>query len=324
MEGDCMTQAVRIIGVAFLGISVLCVASCGEDEQRATWPELSKEQHDEAERLGVPVKFENELGMRFVLIPAGTFLMGVPNDERYRSPRAPAQREVEITQPFYMSICEVTNEQYGQRTVGLDEHHSSGEWWDLSLDGPTQPVVRVRQLDAVAFAKWLSSVDGARTYNLPTAAQWEYACRAGSTTRFWWGDTPEDAHRFANGWDVGTTQQKKGVMQADPFPGDDGHRVTAPVATYEPNPWGLFDMHGNAEEWCADLFDDRVEMARRARSGASLADATSLQESPLRGGSFSSPPKWSRADYELRVNTAKARHKSGFRLVSPLPEKEEE
>lgn len=168
----------------------------------------------------------NSLGMKFVPIPAGEFLMGTPGDEGEEY-----QHRVRITKPFLLGMHQVTQSQY---------EHVTGENPSL-FEGRDRPVEHVTWKQAARFCELLSSLpdeqQGGRRYRLPTEAEWEYACRAGTTTPFNTGDTLERTQaRFAS---KSLTEPKK----------------TRRVGSYPPNPWGLFDMHGNVWEWTNDWFD---------------------------------------------------------------------
>lgn len=192
-------RIVKRIAVADLLLGLLGVAACGGDESEPAvevpaWAKVAPEQIAEAKKHDVPVAFENQVGMRFVLIPAGTFLMGTPSDEVRWSWETP-QHEVTISRPFYMAIYEVTNGQY--RAFRPDHDSGDDADWEATaeddLNGDRQPAVGIPDVDAMAFSRWLGAREGGRTYALPTEAEWHYACRAGSSTTFAWGDNPADA-----------------------------------------------------------------------------------------------------------------------------------
>ena len=216
----------------------------------------------------------NSIGMKLELIPAGDFLMGSPKNEEGRAPWE-QQHEVQITQPFYMGATPVTIGQFkafvkdagykteaekdGKGGFGYNAATHRGEqsptynWkntgWEQTDE---QPVVNVTWNDAVEFCKWLSKKEG-KTYELPTEAEWEYACRAGTETRFWCGDKDEDLKGNANIADA--SLKEKDPSQSNVVAWDDGYPYTSPVGKFKPNPWGLYDMHGNVWQWCADWFD---------------------------------------------------------------------
>jgi formylglycine-generating enzyme required for sulfatase activity len=142
------------------------------------------------------------------------------------------------------------------------------------------PVVNVTWSDAVAFCKWLSKKEGKR-YELPTEAEWEYACRAGTRTRFWCGDDVADLKGKAN---LGDASLKKLSPYLAQFyaeaPWDDGFPFTSPVGAFRPNPWGLYDMHGNVAQWCADRYGKYEDGNAKDPQGPA-----SGQERVLRGSS---------------------------------------
>lgn len=172
--------------------------------------------------------FVNSIGMKMVIIPAGKFLMGVPEEEPYRDEDKP-QHEVTITKDFHVGVHQVTHAQY-ENVMGTNPSHFIGV--DL-------PVEKVSWYDAVEFCNHLSEKDG-NEYRLPTDAEWEYACRAGTTTITAFGDLlSADQANFGGGFSINT-------------PGKKCLWKTTPVGSYSPNAWGLYDMHGNVMEWCLD------------------------------------------------------------------------
>ena len=143
------------------------------------------------------------------------------------------------------------------------------------------PVVNVSWNDAVEFCKWLSRKEG-KAYRLPTEAEWEYACRAGTTTRYWCGDDPEKLAEVANTADA-TAKAKLPELAKSAIKNSDGYVFTAPVGSFQPNRFGLYDMHGNAWQWCSDRYDPAYYAAsgtndpRGAKAGGSRV---------FRGGSW--------------------------------------
>ncbi len=290
----------RPIGAAaVLLCGILGMAACGEEASAPLpppWARVAPEQIDEAKKHGVPVAFENDLGMRFVLIPAGTFVMGPPEDE--------TQNEVTLTKPYYIQTTEVTNGDLRRFLPG----YRSGTFGGLSLDSDRQPVACVSWEVTQQYVAWLSARDSQWTYALPTEDQWEYACRAGSTTTYWWGEDAEDAVGRANCADKRMTQfwrmklgQQYAARQDDSLTGDDGHTVTAPVGSFAANGWGLQDMLGNVMEWCTSS-SPRFHEKLRAASG----------------GAWFSPPVG--CSVRGQFNGSLRFDGLGFRLVSPLPE----
>ena len=186
------------------------------------------------------------------------------------------QHRVRITRPFYLGACQVTRGQFrrfvddtgyrtdtekgeGPGTSGWDAERGDFalgrdfSWRNAGFEQTDDhPVVNVSWNDAVAFCYWLSCSEG-RDCRLPTEAEWEYACRAGTTTRYWCGDDPEALARAANVADAAL--RAKFPDRPSTIRASDGHVFTAPVGTFQPNPFGLYDMHGNAWEWCSDRYD---------------------------------------------------------------------
>jgi formylglycine-generating enzyme required for sulfatase activity len=234
---------------------------------------VSEVQRAEAKRLGKPVAFEEgTMGMRFVLIPEGAFLMGSPETEGGDADERP-QHWVSVS-PFYMSIHEVTNGQYRR----FRPSHASGEYMGQSLNGEAQPVVQVSHNDATACLQWMSSRGGTRGYRLPLDAEWEYACRVGATGKYAFGDAEDALVGYAN---LSDKNDPSGPARADL---DDRFAVTAPVGSYRPNGWGLYDMHGNVWEWCHDGRRPYDPSARTDPEGPTGARDTRV----VRGGSWRS------------------------------------
>ena len=206
----------------------------------------------------------NSIGMKLVLIPAGKFMMGSPASESGRKP-LPAhnsdeeQHEVEITQPFYMGMYAVTQEEY-KRVMGNNPSYFSatgdGKAQVQGMDTSRFPVEQVSWDDAVEFCRKLSEMSQEKTggvvYRLPTEAQWEYACRAGTTTAFNVGNSlsVEQANIDDGVWQGrgGSSQFVEGKLSLK--------RTTA-VGSYQPNAFGLYDMHGNVLQWCQDWYSEK-------------------------------------------------------------------
>ena len=163
-----------------------------------------------------------------VPIPSGTFMMGSADLEDAKP------RRVRITKPFWLGMHLVTVAQFRKFVEG--SKHDAGRAWQKAFSSQTEdhPVVYVSWNDAEAFCDWLTRKEGQK-YRLPTEAEWEYACRAGTQTRLNFGDAESDLGDYA--WFAGNS---KGQTHA--------------VGQKLPNAWGLFDMHGNAWEWCQDWF----------------------------------------------------------------------
>lgn len=190
---------------------------------------------------GLPRGVTNSAGMTFALVPPGRFSMGSPDAEAGRREHEGPQHPVAVHKPFYLSVFPVTQLQYervmGRNPAAFTRGHGGG---------PDHPVEMVSWHDAARFCEHLGQLPDeeghARTYRLPTEAEWEYACRGGTSAAYHSGDklTPKDAH-FATPGAFGKS-------------GGSGH--TAPVGKAEPNAFGLFDMHGNVQEWVSDWYDE--------------------------------------------------------------------
>jgi uncharacterized protein (TIGR02996 family) len=195
-------------------------------------------------------EWTNSLGMRFVLISAGSFRLGSPDDEEGRCVDEGPVHEVEVTRPFYLGVTPVTQEQY-EKVMGRNPSSFSarggGRDTVRGLDTGPFPVENVSWEKAMAFCKKLAEMGEEkvqrRVYTLPTEAQWEYACRGGapSYSVFHFGDSLSSTQANFDG--------------KNPYGGaatGNSLRRTCRVGSYPPNAFGLFDMHGNVCEWCAD------------------------------------------------------------------------
>jgi len=229
-------------------------------------------------------------GIRFRLIPAGYYLLGSPLGEpgRYADEETPRRVRVDA---FYLAVTETTNAQYA-RFFQATGHKPPLYAEDRNLNTPSQPVVGVTWEDAMAFCHWLTQVTGV-PHSLPTEAQWEAAARGGLTGKLYpWGDEAPDAG---------------GVFRAN-FRNDrtskDGFLFSAPVASFPPNGYGLYDLAGNVAEWCLDPY-------RPPDSGPFKAGALRL----LKGGSWFSQARDLRPAARQAVPPQYADGYIGFRVV---------
>jgi len=169
--------------------------------------------------------------------------------------------------------------------------------------------VNVSWNDALAFCQWLSRKEG-NAYRLPTEAQWEYACRAGTTTRYWCGDDQEKLAEVGNVADAAA--KAKFPDWTSTISASDGFVFTSPVGSFRPNPFGLYDMHGNAWQWCADWYDAKYY-------GRSSTDdpvgPTSGTSRVLRGGSWNDRPSNTRSASRDRYTPDNRYVDAGFRVA---------
>ncbi len=282
------------------------------------WVKVSKAQEAAAKKLGVPVALTNSVGMRFVLIPAGEFTMGsadsveevhakcigVSVNPDWATDEHPVHK-VKIARAFYMSIYEVdgkTLESVAPRPNETKEQKQANKRrrrGDPRAKTPT-PAVNVFWEEAVAFCAELSKREG-RIYRLPTEAEWEYACRAGTTTPFSFGETvfldQMNCNHFFPYSDKGVASPAWGLGKV------------REVGSYPPNAWGLHEMHGNVWEWCSDWY--------APYTGKSLTDPKGPDKGTERvargGGAANSPAvcrSAKRSSWEPRPSVA-----IGFRVI---------
>ncbi len=285
-----------------------------------SWAKVSAEQVAAAKKLGVPVAMENSVGMRFVLIPAGTFMMGSRDSaaevaRRCNMPNAQAgwfqdehpSHKVTLTGAFYMSIHEVTQGSYEAVTSPTrkeTDKKPTDEFPD-GFTGENHPMLKVSWTDAEKFCMTLGSQEAekGRPYSLPTEAQWEYACRAGTSAPFSFGETiSTDQANYHGGYTYG--EGSKGLNREKP----------SPVGSFPPNQWGLHDMHGNVGEWCADRYADY--------DGGDATDPVGPEEGNqrvLRGGSWRSYPGACRCGFRLRRDERSNSDNIGFRVCLAIP-----
>jgi formylglycine-generating enzyme required for sulfatase activity/tRNA A-37 threonylcarbamoyl transferase component Bud32 len=253
-----LVAAVAVL-VAVLGRGSTRVADSRPDTRRDMPPEKTGPASVMEKRI------TNSINMELVLIPAGRFLMGSPESEPGRQPDEGPQHEVLITRSFYLGTCEVTQQQY-EAVMASNPSVFKGKKAVFA----NHPVENVSWAEAVGFCEKLSALEAekkaGRLYRLPTEAEWEYACRAGSTTAYHF---PEEA----------TLLEKYAWFDGSPVK----VRRTQPVAKSTPNAWGLFDMTGNVFEWCADYYDPDYYKASPRENPLGPAQGGARV---VRGGSF--------------------------------------
>ena len=227
--------------------------------------------------------YKNSIGMEFVKIPAGEFMMGSPSNEEGRDDDEGPQHRVRITKPFYVGVTEVTQAQY-QAVMGKNPSH---------FKGAKNPVEKVSWSDCVEFCNRLSRKTG-QSVRLPTEAEWEYACRAGTTGRFYFGDNDSGLGEYA--WYTNNSGSK-----------------THPVGGKKPNAFGLYDMHGNVWEWCADWYDSGYYEQSPTDDPQGLRGGKTRV---LRGGSWSDGPRLCRSARRFGYSPTGTHDSIGFRVVA--------
>jgi formylglycine-generating enzyme required for sulfatase activity len=313
-----------------------------------------KHQEAWAAHLGTSVELTNTQGMKLVLIPPGEFLMGSTGEaiqraltaateqrigaDRQQIPTEAPQHRVVLTKPFRLSATEVTVGQFRrfvesagykpetERLGGGNTHRRTApkEYvYDPALGYAApgypvtddSPVTQVTWNDAAAFCEWLTKAEyvgvppsggssgpakaGTPTkYRLPTEAEWEFACRAGTTTEYSCGDDLDVLHDYA--WYLNTSKDQ-----------------AAPVGTKRPNPFGLFDIHGNTREWCADWYDPK--WYRNSPLEDPQGPATG-ETRVLRGGKWLNKPAYLRSAYRFDMWPTYRSRFFGFRVACEVPQ----
>jgi len=226
-----------------------------------------------------------------VLIPAGSFMMGSPFDEKDRSDTEGPLHEVTISKPFYMGQTPVTQRQW-KAVMGINSWRPG----QFARPGDDNPVNNITWVEAMQFCNRLSARTGRRV-RLPTEAQWEYACRAGTHSRFFYGDDPDAsslgdyAWYDQNSWNIGESYPHAAAQK-------------------KPNAWGLYDMHGNVEQWCLDWIGPYPAHAVTDPTGPAAGTMRIL-----RGGSFVVPSKYLRDAWRNRNLPGRRILDNGCRVV---------
>ena len=223
--------------------------------------------------------------MKLARVQAGSFTMGSRPGEPGRLVTEGPRHEVALSRPFYLGVHEVTNKEY---ETAFPEHKAARP--EGARDN--HPVVNISWHEAAAFCEWLSKTDG-HAYRLPTEAEWEYACRAGTDTAYSWGNE-FDADKAQAGADTDTVS----------------------VGRFPPNAWGLHDMHGNVWEWCADRYLDVYYEQSPATDPAGPAEGDARV---LRGGSAVLNESLSRSAYRYRATPDTRNPLFGFRVLCEIP-----
>ena len=294
----------------------------------AGWPfdpdQAARLQKTAGSETAATIDLGDGVKMEMVLVPAGEFAMGSANGFADEAPMA----RVKIDQPFWMGVCEVTNRQFNAFDVRHDSRFIDQQWKDHALPGypanrPDQPVIRITWREARAFCRWLSAKTG-KQFSLPSEAQWEWACRAGSDGEMSYGAVDADFGKLANLAD--TTMRLFAVKGVNPQPVanppaamaflpringvNDGQMIGATVGGYEANAWGLKDMHGNVAEWTSSALRPYPYDAADGRE-----DADGPGKRVVRGGSWRDRPQRARAAFRLGYLPSQPVFNVGFRVV---------
>jgi formylglycine-generating enzyme len=266
-------------------------------------------------------------------VEPGRLRMGSPVEDAEAYGTERPQHEVDITRPFYLGVHEVTVAQFeafaksaGYRTAdeigprggyGFDlrsgrfEQAPAFSWRNPGFpQAADHPVVNVSWEDAEAFCAWLAKQEG-KPYRLPTEAEWEYACRADTATRFCTGDDGDGLRTYANLADESLRARYRESKTATDW--DDGFPFTAPAGSFKPNAWGLCDMHGNVWEWCGDFGRDYT------RGGMKDPEGRGPGKRVLRGGSWAFGPSYARSALRNRVEPTFRYVDTGFRVALSAP-----
>jgi len=255
-------------------------------------------QRDCSQRLGLPVEITNSIGMKLRLIPAGVFVMGSPESDRRADHDEHPQHKVRITKPFYLGVYEVKQAEYEKLMRENPSSFSKGGHGADRVSGRDtsgHPVDNVSWDDAVKFCKKLSTKEG-NTYRLPTEAEWEYACRARTTMRYYFGDDAASLGAYA--WYKDNSDE------------------THPAGEKKPNAWGLHDMCGNVWEWCQDWYG-RSYYAVSPTDDPPGPDSASNRV--FRGGSWNLEPWFCRAAIRGRGDPLDGFDYLGFRVAAVPP-----
>ena len=245
---------------------------------------------------GVKLKsVTNSIGMELIEIPAGKFTMGSPEDEKDHQ-EDEAQVSVTLTKPFGLGKTEVTQGQW-KSVMGTEPWDRKG---DVKADKDC-PATNVSYFDALEFCEKLTEVErkagklkADEEYRLPTEAEWEYACRAGTTTAYSFGNDESKLGEY--GWFDGNAKNI-------------GEQYAHKVGLKKPNPWGLYDMHGNVEEWCSDRFSGNLS------GGVDPVGPNGGSFRVSRGGGWWSNPGLCRSAFRGYLVPSIRNHDLGFRVA---------
>ncbi|MGJ8724969.1 MAG: formylglycine-generating enzyme family protein [Roseibacillus sp.] len=262
--------------------------------------------------------YNNSIGLKMLPITAGEFVMGSPETEKGRG-NDEDEVSVKISQNFLMSESEITQGQWLavmgktiQQQIDIKEGpigRGANLVAEASAIGPNQPMSFVNWSDAISFAKILTQTEHESgvlpkelAYTLPTEAQWEYACRAGTRTVFSFGNTlsAEQANFYG--------KKPYGLTEEGEY-----REKTTEVKSFEPNAWGLYDMHGNLYEWCADWYSEKASGGNDPQ-GPETGDGRNI-----RGGTWNRTANSCRSAYRYSSGPESRSYNIGFRIIIQKP-----
>jgi formylglycine-generating enzyme required for sulfatase activity len=297
------------------------------------WPFDQQEARRRQAAAGPATRQTIELGegltMELVLIPPGEFVIGSATGEVDERPTA----RVKIEKSFWMGTFEVTNRQFARFDPDHDSRVETKNAYQFGIHGypmnrPQQPVVRVPWKSAMAFCRWLSEKTG-RRFSLPSEAQWEYTCRAGTAGPFFYGDHAADFSPFANLADAKLTEFASNPYTVDSplvnpskyddwIPKDtrfnDGAVISVAPGKYSPNAWGLCDMHGNVSEWTRTTYGRYPYSPDDGRDAGRDASDPQLRK-VVRGGSWRDRPRRCTSSFRLSYLPYQRVYNVGFRVI---------
>ena len=275
------TKVYMIALTVFAALGSLMLATA--QQTRPAGGDATSPPKEVAADLGGGVKLD------MVLIPAGEFMMGSPNSDRNAAADEKPQHRVRITKPFYLGKYPVTQEQW-TAVMGVNPSF---------FKGAKNPVEEVSWDDCLQFLRRLNEKVGGGKYQFPTEAQWEYACRAGTTTRYCFGDDETGLADY--GW-------------YDKNSGGKSH----PVGEKKPNAWGLYDMHGDIWQWCLDWYDPGYYAVSTTDDPTGPATGTARVS---HGGCWFSPASSARSANHGRIEPEHRGSHLGFRVCMVPPDK---
>jgi formylglycine-generating enzyme required for sulfatase activity len=327
-----------LVGLTALAVLALVGVSAGLWLLRGDGDGGKKTDSQEPPGVVLDKQITNSLGMKLVLIPAGEYERGSSVEDKIAAGQERPQHQVKITRSFYLGAYEVTVKEFAEFVKAAKyktdaEILENGEGYEPGARALKQrpffnwnnpgfdqtelhPVVNVSWKDAVEFCRWLSQKEK-KIYRLPTEAEWEYACRAGTKTRLYNGDSHQLLKLIANVADRDLSAKinpKQHAWEA----WNDGHAFTAPVGNFQANDWGLHDMLGNVFEWCQDWYDP--EVYQRGLMVDPTGAPNGIQR-VVRGGSWFQLLEACRCAYRDGCDPLAVRADLGFRVVCEVEDK---